>query len=235
MTVQAVNHPLTGKPLRPHWVQLVAMLRRHGITLVVDVGANIGQYAAALRASGYAGRIVSFEPLASVHADLARVAADDDAWMAAPPSAVGAAPGTLTINVSASSDMSSALPFTPEAARSFDSDRMIAQERVPVTTVDAILAAYAKPDDRVFLKSDTQGYEIEVLRGAAASLDWVVGVQVEASLHSIYQGQPDWRALVDFLTPYGFEIHFVIPGYFSKRHARMMEVDLVFFRRGSVR
>jgi FkbM family methyltransferase len=230
-TEPAPTNPLTGKPLGPHWRQLADMLRRNGITLVLDIGANIGQYAAALRAAGYAGRVVSVEPLSAAHAELARAAARDDRWRAAPRAAVGAAPGRLTINVSASADMSSALPFTAEAARAFDGDRTMAQEDVPMTTVDALLEEHATPADRVFLKSDTQGYDLEVLRGT--SLDRIVGLQVEAALHPTYEGQPNWRALVDLLAPRGFTIHLVVPGYFSKRHGRLMEMDLVFFREPS--
>ena len=229
-TEGAPTNPLTGKTLGPHWPQLAAMLQRQGITLVVDIGANIGQYGAALRASGYTGRIVSVEPLSAAHAELARAAARDGNWIVAPRAAVGAAPGRLTINVSASSDMSSALPFTPEAASAFDGDRTVAQESVAVTTVDALLAAHAGPDDRVFLKSDTQGYDLEVLRGAADSLDRIIGLQIEASLCPIYEGQPDWRAIVDLLAPHGFAIHLVVPGYFSKRYGRLVEMDMVFFR-----
>src|SRR5215470_16632090 len=118
----APTNPLTGKTLGPHWPQLAAMLQRHGITLVVDIGANIGQYGAALRTSGYTGRMVSVEPLSIAHAELVRAAARDGNWIVASRAAVAAAPGRLTINVSASSDMSSALSFTPEAARAFDGD-----------------------------------------------------------------------------------------------------------------
>src|SRR5262249_6109764 len=91
MTEPAVNNPLTGKPLGPHWRPLTRMVRPTGIPRVPDTGANIGQYAAALRARGHAGRIVSVEPLGAAHADLAPAAARDGNWVAAPRAAVGAA------------------------------------------------------------------------------------------------------------------------------------------------
>jgi FkbM family methyltransferase len=229
-TKSITTNPLTGKPLGPQWLQIAAMMQRHGITLVVDVGANIGQYAAALRASGYRGRILSVEPLADAHARLAAAAARDADWIVADRAALGAAPGRLTINVSANSDMSSALAFTAEAQRVFDSDRFVTRESVELTTVDAVLGVYARPTDRIFLKSDTQGYDLEVLRGAAAGLRIIEGVQFEASLHPIYEGEPDWRTVVDFTESYGFAVHLVIPGYFSRAYCRMLAMDLVLFR-----
>ena len=206
------------------------MLQRHQVDLVIDVGANVGQYASALRASGYRGRILSIEPVAAARAELERAARDDPDWIVAPRTAVGARPGTLAINVAASSDMSSALPYTDEARRAFPSDHVIAQETVEVTTIDRLLAQQDAQDARVFLKSDTQGYDLEVLRGASGSLARIVGVQVETALCPIYLGQPKWSAIVDFLTPYGFDIHLVVPGYFSRAYGRLLEMDMVFFR-----
>lgn len=206
------------------------MLQRHHIDLVIDVGANVGQYASALRTSGYHGRIFSIEPVAAACAGLARAAQDDPDWIVAPRAAVGARAGDVTINVSASSDMSSALAYTDEARRAFPTDRVIAQETVEMTTIDGILAQQAAHDAKVFLKSDTQGYDLEVLRGASRSLERIVGAQVETALCPIYLGQPKWPAIVDFLAPYRFDVHLVIPGYFSRAYGRLMEMDMVFFR-----
>ncbi len=212
--------------------QTAFLLDRFGVTLVVDVGANRGQYARGLRDHGYGGRIVSLEPLSEAHAALEAAAAGDPAWTVAPRAAVGASAGTATINVSASSDMSSALAFTAETERHFASDRFVAAETVPQTTVDAVLAEHARPGDRVFLKSDTQGFELEVLKGAAASLPTITGLQLEVSLHPIYQGQPGFADVLAAVAVHGFAIHQVIPGYFSRHHGRMLEMDAVLFREG---
>lgn len=39
------------------------MVSRLGIHVVLDVGANAGDYAAELRKKGFKGRIMSFDPL----------------------------------------------------------------------------------------------------------------------------------------------------------------------------
>src|SRR4051794_18567254 len=63
---------------------IAAVLRMYRVNCVLDVGANRGQYATALRRAGYMGRIVSFEPVPDVFDELRRRAAGDPAWVAYP-------------------------------------------------------------------------------------------------------------------------------------------------------
>ncbi len=58
----------------------VALLSNHGINVIFDVGANIGQYAMRTRALGYKGKIVSFEPVSSVFSKLSKNAKNDPLW-----------------------------------------------------------------------------------------------------------------------------------------------------------
>lgn len=61
-------------------LQLVQAMRHFGIDLVLDVGANRGQFAQELRANGFREHIVSFEPLSAAHTELVAAAAKDPAW-----------------------------------------------------------------------------------------------------------------------------------------------------------
>jgi FkbM family methyltransferase len=214
------------------WPRLTEMLARHNVTLVLDVGANIGQYATALRNNGYTGNIVSFEPLSSAHASLTANAGLDPAWQVAPRCAVGAVEGETEINISPESDMSSLLPLTADAAEKFVSVRPTGRETVPVTTLALEIPRYAGPREAIFVKSDTQGYEAEVLAGLAGAADRVIGLQLELSLVPIYQGQPDYLSVLNQVNELGFTPHLIIPGYFSRQHGQMIEFDVVCFRAG---
>jgi len=216
-----------------HWPRLTEMLERHQVTLVFDVGANIGQYAGALRNNGYEAGIVSFEPASAAHADLSINADLDPGWRVAPRCAVGAAAGETILNISPESDMSSLLPLTADAAEKFASVRPTASEAVPVTTLAIEIPRYANANDAIFVKSDTQGYEAEVLDGLAGAADRVVGLQLELSLVPIYQGQPDYLTVLNRVGELGFVPHLVIPGYFSRHHGQMIEFDMVYFREGT--
>ena len=220
---------MSGKLTEPR-SQMAFLLERHRIDLLLDVGANVGQYAAAMRKAGYQGGIVSFEPQTAAHASLVKAAADDASWTVAPRCALGDSEGEISINISAESDMSSALAFTPETELYFASDRFIGHETAPAHRLDRLWAGVVPEGARVFLKSDTQGFDLNVLRGAGERLDRIIGIQIETSLHPIYEGQPDYRTVLDFLLPKGFAVMQVIPGYFSRHHGRMLEMDLVLFR-----
>jgi FkbM family methyltransferase len=80
-------------------------------SLVVDVGANTGQYAELIRADGYTGRLLSLEPLSDAYAVLERAAQTDPLWECIRV-AVGETSGAATINVSANRQCSSLLPLT---------------------------------------------------------------------------------------------------------------------------
>src|SRR4051812_28152839 len=62
--------------------RLARLLARHGISVILDVGANEGHFGWDMRELGYRGRIVSFEPMREAFGRLARAAASDTGWQA---------------------------------------------------------------------------------------------------------------------------------------------------------
>ena len=210
--------------------QLVAVLAHFRIACVLDVGANIGQYGAMLRAWGYPGRIVSFEPQAGAHGALARRAAADPAWQVAPPIALGARNGQIEVEVSAESDMSSILPQSALLRQVSPSSAVVRKETVPLCRLEDVAGSYLRPDERVFLKVDAQGYEAAVLAGAGRLLERLTGIQLEMSLVPLYEGERDFRAVLDDLAALGFAPYLFLPGYFERKLARQLQVDGVFMR-----
>ena len=211
-------------------LRLVRVLQHHGIDLVLDVGANVGQYGRRLRRGGYTGRIVSFEPLSSAHAALQREAAGDDGWTVAPRLAIGDSDVPVKVNISAESDMSSVLDFTAEMADLLDSSAYVGSEVASQARLDAVLGKHAGPTDRIMVKIDTQGAEARVLNGARGVLSRLTAIQLELSIVPVYAGEEDYRAMIDRLVEWGFTPALFIPGYFNRRTARLIGMDGVFVR-----
>lgn len=205
------------------------LLRRLGVNLVLDAGANRGQYGAALRASGYDGRIVSFEPLADPFRELASRSADDSRWDAVQ-IALGDERARAVMNVSAASASSSLLD--PGTQR-FDvpaKTRFVGTEEVDVAPLDEVALPLVRDGDVVYLKVDVQGYELAVLAGAGALLPRVGAVEIELSLVPLYDGQPLWREVLDVLAAAGFSVFSLAPSFADQTTGRLLQIDAICSR-----
>ena len=214
-------------------VQLVRLLQHLGTDLVLDVGANVGQYGSELRLYGYRGRIVSFEPLATAHAALERAARRSREWTAAPRMAIGDADGEIEMQIAGNSVSSSILDMLPAHEKAAPGSAYVAREKVALRRLDGVAGQYLAGARRVLLKIDTQGYEDPVLTGAAGVLDRITVIQTELTLVPLYAGQrlfDEMRARIEGM---GFELFAVFPGYVDERSGRTLQVDGFFVRRGS--
>ncbi|MYG53476.1 MAG: FkbM family methyltransferase [Rhodospirillaceae bacterium] len=224
---------MSRKPKPSHWENLVTILEHFGITAVLDIGAHKGEYGGYLRRAGWAGRIVSFEPQSAVRPALEEKAARDGNCHVAPAIALGGADGETALNISAESDMSSALPLAESAMRFTPSSAMTGHETVPLRRLATVFGDYVRDDDTVFVKADTQGYESAVLDGAEPVMARIAGWQLELSIEPIYAGETDWRTMLDRMEALGYAAHLFIPGYFSRHIARQLQIDGVFMRRSA--
>jgi FkbM family methyltransferase len=178
---------------------VVAGFRQFGIDLVLDVGANKGQFASEIRHCGYAGKIVSFEPLSQAHGELLQSSAGDPMWDAYPRCALGDHNGEVEINIAGNSESSSILPMLESHRNAAPESAYQGKGIVPIKTLDAVAGQYLKYARSPFLKIDTQGFEWQVLDGARDIFPHIKGIVVELSLVPLYEGQHLWREVIDRL------------------------------------
>jgi len=211
---------------------LPKMLRKREISLVLDVGANMGQYVRRLRKNGYAGKVVSFEPLAEAFGSLATYAAKDPLWECRQV-ALGNVDGTGVISVSRNLVSSSLLPLSKLSTDACKDSAYVRSEEVALARMDSLWPEVVAEHDRVFLKLDVQGSEMAVLEGVDASLPGIVGVQVELSLVPLYQGQPLLPQVLNYLCSAGFALVSIDRGFADRRTGEVLQADGVFFRRSA--
>lgn len=211
--------------------RLVKVLKRHHIDHVIDIGANEGQFGRRLRQGGYGGHILSVEPIPAVRETLMAAGEGDAKWAVAPAMALGAEKGTATLTVSEATDMSSLAPLTRQAEAMLGDTRQSAAIEVTVTTLDDAAPKWLDDTAHPALKIDTQGTELDVLRGGRRVMDRFIVVILELSLVPLYQGEPDWRTVCDAVAALGYDPVLFLPGYFNKATARMVGMDGVFVRR----
>ena len=211
--------------------QLRAMLLSHEINLVLDVGANTGQFGTMLRRLGYRGRIVSFEPLSTEREQLMKARKNDPLWEIAPRAAIGSEDGEIDIHIAANSSSSSALNMLDAHSSAAPQSRYIGSERVRMHRLDSLAPGFLRQDSVVFLKIDTQGYEDRVLKGAEETLGRTTGLQLELSLVPLYEGQRLFDELIEQVKAAGFELWSLSPVLLDPQTGRLLQVDATFFRR----
>lgn len=200
-----------------------------GINLVLDVGANRGQYARELRSGGYGGRIVSFEPLPDAFAELAEALAPDPLWQGWQV-ALGDEDGRVEVHVSANSVSSSILESSDALVAAAPSAAYVASCVTDLARLDTIAGSLLKADENVYLKLDVQGYELSVFRGAPQTLRRIAAIECELSLVRLYGGQALLHEVVAHLSEAGFGTVWLEKELIDPRTGRLLQLDGLFVR-----
>ena len=210
-------------------LQLQTLLDRFSVDLVVDVGANHGQFAKWTRRF-YEGPIVSFEPVSAAFDILSRAAASDPNWHVHN-LALGDENTEMAIHVAVHDNFSSLLVSNEYGAARFAGAVASKVERVTVRRLDQVLddmpaIGSAK---RIFLKMDTQGYDTKVFQGLGDRVKVVVGMQSEVSLIPIYEDMPHWTESIAMYEAAGFGVVGLYP--ITHDDGRVIEYDCLLQRR----
>lgn len=176
------------------------VLKRLRIDCVLDVGANQGQFGRNLRAIGYEGWIVSFEPSPTDLEILRRHA--DPKWLSYQ-LALAHEDGERTFNLTGHSVFNSFL--TPLASHSLIVEKITVKMRRLEGLIGEILERTHAT--RLFLKMDTQGFDAEVVKGAGPRIADFWGMLSELSVKPIYEGMPHYTEVLRFYESLGFSLH----------------------------
>lgn len=202
-----------------HARHLRRLLEQLEIDTVLDVGANDGGYRELLRSFvGFTGDIVSFEPVPAVFASLQAGAQGDARWKGYQ-MALGDTDGELAINITQRSTMSSFLTRDEPRLRDLGYDHLlrvtdvVGTETVPVRRLDTVLEEVmdGRNDARVYLKCDTQGFDLKVIAGAARRLSSIMALQIELSFKPIYASAPTYHDVLQRMAIEGFDVTGIYP------------------------
>jgi len=225
---------LPDVPLEEH---LRALIARYDIDVVVDVGANFGQFHDTVRYEvGFTGPIVSFEPVSSFRAQLEARKHTDRAWHVEPCALGSVHQASAVIHVMVSPGLSSLKDPDFGAMQSLlpapDRVGVEGDETIEVRRLDDVAPSHPVLGQakRVLLKTDTQGFDLEVLRGSHAFLAQTVAILIELSVLPIYADAPSYQDVIAELHALGYDLSGLFPVMLDP-HLRVIEFDGVFVRR----
>ena len=204
------------------------LIRTAEVATVWDVGANIGQYATAVRRGGYRGRVISIEPGSDAFHNLWMRTEHDNSWYALR-TAVAEIPGERVLHVTRNSQSSSLLPMLDRHVEAAPSSEVTRDETVPTETLDQLRRELGAPAP-YFLKLDLQGCELAALRGAPRFLRDTAATEIEMSLVELYEGAPTWEEVTSYLRDAGFTLCDLERVFFHPVSQDLLQVNALFRR-----
>jgi FkbM family methyltransferase len=173
-----------------------------GLRYVVDVGANVGQWANALLELVSPEKLIMIEPGPAVFARLQeRFAGKPEVDLHNV--AIGETNGVTTLRVTRDSTGASILPSRDAMKELIGGNWTVENEvECPLRTLDSLLAAVPEIS---LLKIDVQGYEKETLAGATQTLAKTRFLLIELNYMPQYEGGSWFGEIHELLTGrYGF-------------------------------
>jgi FkbM family methyltransferase len=196
------------------------------ISYTIDIGANVGQFGIDIRRHGFSGQIISFEPVKEAYEKLANTITKHKPWRAFQ-IGIGSAESSQIIYVSGNDGLSSSLLAMGKVhLNNFPKSVIVSSQKVSVSTLDNQLEVLGIDPGNILLKLDVQGFEAEVLKGAAKSLPKIPLCFLEVSIVPLYDGEITLLPILNLLSESGHEVIDVFRGIKTKK-GQLLQLDIL--------
>ena len=186
-----------------------------------------------IRSLGYTGDILSIEANPSVCEKLETMASNDRGWVIKNV-AIGLTEGTLELFTTTDDSFSSSKLPNEYSLATFGATSEVTGstevEQLPLRmVVESLESETGRSYERVFLKSDTQGMDRDVIRSCESLLSRIAVLLVEMPLKPIYNDLPSFTELYAEYESLGFELVSNSPVSWGN-HGELIEIDCLFQR-----
>lgn len=213
---------------RLHGIEQAAWLSELGITTVLDIGANVGQFSTSVRKALPDARIYAFEPIEECFAALSHNMREDNLVQCFP-YALGSEDGSTVFNKNDFTPSSSLLPLTNTHVAEFPRTAKTSATKVEVRRLDSV-APTLDLSGPLLVKMDVQGFELHVVEGGRETLPRANVIITEVSFAEFYKGQPSFDDLYRELRNLGLNFCGVVGQIHSTRDDRPLFCDALFIR-----
>jgi FkbM family methyltransferase len=204
-------------------------LRAWQFATVLDIGANVGDFAFTIRPLLPDAQIYSFEPLPDCYQQMLEHLKGITKFNAFNV-ALGEQSGELEFQRSSHSPSSSFLRMAEAHKTAFPASAGNQAVKVRVERLDDF-AAQLTVIEPLLVKIDVQGYEGHVLRGGQQTLRRAAAMIVETSFEPLYEGQPLFPDVYRTLTEWGFTYLGRLDQFCDPHDSRPLQQDSLFVKR----
>jgi FkbM family methyltransferase len=208
------------------------LIRDFHIDLVIDGGANTGQWAGSVKKEFSELEIWSFEPTKKAFSGLKRNSSSLAKSWKIFNLGLGDTRGEFEINIASNLAESSSI-LSPNSNTSYLYPDLVFSEKesIKVILLDDLISE--SKNRSVYLKLDVQGYESRVFAGARKILKNTKVIEFESSFTPLYSGEKAHHPLVAELMENGFVPWFITLPH-SDKIGRAYAVDTIMVNRNNL-
>lgn len=195
--------------------------------LIVDIGANDGDWISKVRKDGYKGNAVCIEPLKS---NFHRLKTRQIPRTICLNYAIGEKNGIIQINQASNNGLSSSiLELNDYHLKAAPYVKIIDRQNVEMIKLSRLLQKYTKK--KIYIKIDVQGYELQVLKSMQKSnFQNVYAFEVETNLVSTYKNASLIEDTIKFLRLNGYKPLRIENGFSMPNFGQLLQADILFVK-----